>query len=283
MQVFNQGKTLSPGDLGIATRDAGGQLVDPTGISYTIFSVDDQGTSMLASAPKLQPARSTTGVYYVTGVVPTAWIGKLKLVWYLQQYAGDAEVQIYEEFEVVRINPATTSFEASSMLIAARPGLTPTLAKMVVMVRELLSDTDPDRNYHFSPPTSGKVVANFNSRVGFLWLDSTIIVMLEVAISILNTQNPMNLTSYTIYNIPTDWWKIATLGAASLCLSSKASVWTEEEFGYSLNGVSLDINKAGNYMNLAAAYKTAFDAAAPNLTANRPACAGLRQQRWLLG
>jgi hypothetical protein len=282
MLVLNQGKTLTPGDLGINVRDAEGRLVDPHRITYSIFSVDDQGNRTLASPPKAVPRRTSTGIYSATGAIPTVWLGRFDLIWYLSQYDDDAEKQVYEEFEVVRIDPATTSFEAPSMLITPRPGLTPKLAKMVVMVRELLSDTDPDRNYHFSPPTSGKVVANYNSRVGFLWLDSTIITMLEVVISILNTSNPMNQTSYTIYNIPTDWWKIATIGAASLCLSSKASNWVEEEFGYSLNGVALDINKSSNYQNLAAAYKTAFDAATPNLVANRPACVGLRQQRWLL-
>ncbi len=283
MLALNQGKALAPGDLGLNTRDAEGKLVDPASITYTIFSVDEQGTRTLASPPKLVPQRSTAGVFWVSGTVPTAWLGRMDLVWYLRQYEGDAERQIYEEFEVVRIDPLTTSFEASSVLMASKPGMTPQLAKMVVAVRTMLGDTDPDRDYHFAPPTPGKVVANYNSRVGFLWTDTTIVLMLEVAISILNTTNPMNLTEYTIRNIPRDWGKIAAIGAASFCLSAKGSTWINEEFSYSLNGVSLDVAKANNYMSLAAAYKTAFDAAAPNLTANRPTSAGLRQQRWLLG
>ena len=39
-------------------------------------------------------------------------------------------------------------------------------AQAIRVVRELLSDTNPDRNYHFRPPTSGRVVANYTTRVG---------------------------------------------------------------------------------------------------------------------
>jgi hypothetical protein len=39
-------------------------------------------------------------------------------------------------------------------------------AQAIRVVRELLSDTNPDRNYHFRPPTPGRVVANYTTRVG---------------------------------------------------------------------------------------------------------------------
>jgi hypothetical protein len=52
---------------------------------------------------------------------------------------------------------------------------------------------------------------------------------------------------------------------------------------YSLNGVSLDLNKASEYQALADDYAPEFKEWLPNLIANRPATAGLRQQRWVLG
>jgi hypothetical protein len=150
-------------------------------------------------------------------------------------------------------------------------------------VRELLFDTNPDRNYHFRPPTPGKIVAGYTSRVGFIWLDSTILRFLQIAISKLNWYNPKNIYNFTLDNVPADWGRIAALSAAALCLSAEGARWAGDQFNYSLNGVSLDINKADLYRGLAESYKAEFTEMAPLVTANRPASVGLRQQRWLLG
>jgi hypothetical protein len=283
MRTLIQGKTLSPGDLGINVRDGSGRLVDPFSITYTIFSVDENQAMALASAPRLSPSRTSQGTFYASGMIPTIWLGMFKLVWYLQQYEGNEETQIYEEFEVCRVDPVTTGFEAASVLLTSAPGLSRRIAERVVSVRELLSDENPDRNYHFRPPTSGKVIAGFNERVGYIWTDRTIIRMLKLAMSKANTANPMNLYDYTIENCPQAWADAISVGAASYCLSKEAARWAEESFSYSLNGISLDLNKASEYQALAGDYRAEFTEWLPNLTANRPACAGLRQQRWLLG
>lgn len=283
MRVFNQGRTLSPGDLGLNVRDSNGQLVDPAVIGYSIFAQTPDGQLSLASPPKLTPTRSSTGIYYVDGYIPTNFEGQYRLVWYLTQYPGNPEVQLFEEFEVVRLDPATTSFEAPSVLITPRPGLSKVLAESVVAVRELLSDEDPERNYHFRPPTTGRIVAGFNDRVGFIWTDRTIIRMLRLAIEQCNTANPMNLTSYTVENAPKAWREAIAVGAASWCLKKEASRWEADQFDYSLNGVSLSLHKAQEYQSLAQDYAAEFKEWLPNLTANRPCTAGLRQQRWLLG
>jgi hypothetical protein len=83
-----------------------------------------------------------------------------------------------------RIDPADPSFEAPSMIIGKQMNIanaqtSPAMfAQAIRVVRELISDTNPDRNYHFRPPTPGKVVANYTTRVGFIWLDTTILVNL---------------------------------------------------------------------------------------------------------
>ena len=282
MVILNQGKTLSAGDLGLNIRGLNGGLTDPYSLSYSIFSVGTDGLRTLVSAPNMSPTRNATGVYYVGGSIPTTWDGRYDLIWTLRQTSTDAPCNITEEFEVVRIDPATSSFEAPSVLVAQKPGLNPTLVDGIMKVREILSDENPDRNYRFRPPTPGIAVANFNLRVGYIWTDSSIIRMLRTATSIANTANPMNLYSYTYESAPVDWRNIINIGAAGLCLTKEAARWVEEGFSYSLNGVSLDINKAGEYQSLATDLSTQFNAILPNLTANRPCSSGLRQQRWLL-
>jgi hypothetical protein len=167
--------------------------------------------------------------------------------------------------------------------MAPKPTTKNKYAPAIMYVRELISDENPDRNYHFRPPTPGKVVAGYTTRVGYIWLDSTILRMLDISISKLNTWNTKNYFNWTLDNIPVDWGRAAAIGAASLCLLKEGARWTADEFNYSLNGVSLDINKAQNYMALGQTYQQEFNEWAPQITANRPFSAGLRQQRWLLG
>lgn len=284
MIVLNQGKTLAPGDLGLNVRDERGYLHDPAYIAYSIFQVNPATNErILASQPKMFPARASQGTYYVNMTIPTGWEGRFDLAWYIVMYPETKEGTTFEEFEVVRIDPATTSFEAPSVLMTSKPGLNPKIARHVVMVRELLSDENPDRNYHFRPPTPGKVVADFNTRVGYIWTDVTIIRMLRLAISKLNTWNPMGLYEFRLENIPEDWANAAAVGAAAHCLGKESARWTAEEFSYSLNGVSLDINKAAEYQSLAQQFESEFQEWATNITANRPCVAGLRQNRWMLG
>jgi hypothetical protein len=107
--------------------------------------------------------------------------------------------------------------------------------------------------------------------------------MLKLSIAQLNTWNPMNTFNYTLDTMPDNWAEAACLGAAAKCLSAEAARWAAEEFGYSLNGISLDLNKSATYQNLGSAYAAEFQQWAPQISANRPASVGLRQNRWLLG
>ncbi len=307
METLTQGKRLGPGDLSILIRDANGALIDPCIICYSIFQLTEQVPTagqrayefdleqpnhmrklpendlILATQPKLVPRRSSPGAYWVDMVVPTLWKGVYRLVWYIVQYQGQPENRVYEDFIVQPIDPADSSFEAPSVIIANRPPTKNKYAPAIMYVRELLADTNPDRNYHFRPPTPGKVVAGYTSRVGYIWLDPTILRMLDINISKLNWYNPKNITSYTLDNIPVDWGRIAAIGAASSCLTGESARWAADEFSYSLNGVSLDINKSSLYLSLAQSYQQEFSEMAPLVTAIRPYSAGLRQQRWLLG
>ena len=283
MITLLQGKPLKPGDLGINIRDGAGRFFDPSSIQYSIFHVSDENVRTLATAPKLYPAKGGTGIFYVDMTIPTAWEGRFDLVWYLKQYPDNPEQTVFEEFKVERIDPATTSFEAPSVLVTSKPGLNKRIVEAIIQVRENISDENPERNYHFRPPTSGKVVAEFNQRVGFIWTDSTIIRFLRQGTSKLNVTNPMNLTNYSLENLPKDWIPCAALYASARCLSKEAARWAADEFGYSLNGVSLDINKYASYQSLSDSYLSEFAEWAEDLTANRPCSAGLRQNRWMLG
>jgi hypothetical protein len=282
MMVFVPGRQLSPGDLNLTVRDAQGLLYDPDGISFTMFQ-HLEGRDVLVWGPKAVAKRVEQGLYWVDMTIPSSWEGDFKLVWHLRERSGAEERAVYEEFTVARMDISRTSHEAPSIAMARNPLLTPKLADLVIVVRELISDENPDRNYHFRPPTAGKTVAGYSQRVGFIWEDKTILRFLNLAMSTLCIANPMVNYTYTLENAPANWLQTACIGAAAWCLSKEAARWAADEFSYSLNGVSLDVNKAQTYQGLGDSYRAEFTEMKMNLAATKPTSVGLRQSRWLLG
>jgi hypothetical protein len=307
--TLSQNKPLGPGDLNILIRDANGALVDPINLTYSIFQVSTQIPTVgarayeydliqpsgmkvsdpytlqnltLVSQPKQVPTRSSQGAYYINMTVPN-WQGIYRIVWYIIEYPDGPENSRFEDFVVQEIDPTSNSWEAPSTIIAQKRVTTNKYAPAIMYVRELLSDTNPDRNYHFRPPTPSKVVAGYTSRSGYIWLDSTILSNLDMAIGFMNWYNPKNVTLYTLDTVPREWGMTAALEAASFCLTGESARWGAEEFSYSLNGVSLDINKQSLYQSLGDTYHQRFELMAEKVTACRPYSVGLRQQRWLLG
>ena len=282
MVILPIGKTLGPADLSLMVRDETNHPTAPTSLGYTVYALDDQGRQTLVSPPRLQPASNGVGYYYVPLTLPTSWVqGTYLLVWNLQQYATTPEVSITEDFSIVSLPTTTAGAEAPSMLIAQRLGTSVRSAELIVSTRELLSDTNPDRNYHFRPPTPAKTLAGFTTRVGYIWTDETILRMLKLAIAQINTGNVKNYYNFTVETIPEDWGQAASLGAAAKCLTAEAARWVADEFGSSLNGVSLDLEKSSKYSGLGEQYAAEFKEWIPVLTANRPASVGLRQMRFL--
>jgi hypothetical protein len=204
-------------------------------------------------------------------------------MWFLQQYPDSPESVVYEDFTVMEANPAGSHIEAASMLLATKPGFTPKTVELIVQVRELLSDTNPDRNYHFRPPTAAKTIAGFSTRVGFIWTDETILRLMKLTLAQINTYNPKLDWGWNLDTVPDSWAQAVCLGTAAKCLSAESARWAADEFGYSLNGVSLDIEKSSKYQGLSEQYANEFKEWLVPLTATKPASCGLRQSRWLLG
>jgi hypothetical protein len=300
--VFVPNRRLSQGDLNLIVRDERGMMYDPYLITYSIFhkvgrdasapnfpGIDvpppqssDSEQKVLVYGPNAQPNCAGAGLYWVDIEIPSGWQGEYELVWYLNRDDQAPVERVYEEFNVVTMNIQKTSHEAPSIGLAKNPSLTPKIANLVMQVRELLSDENPDRNYHFRPPTAGRAIAGYSQRVGFIWIDKTIIRMLNLSVAYLNTINPQVMYNYTLQNVPDSWAQACCVGAAAHCLSKEAARWAADEFSYSLNGVSLDINKAQTYQGLAGSYMEEFKEWAVPIAATKPHSVGLRQSHFLI-
>ena len=283
MRTLIVGKTLDPGDLSLVVRDEANIPVTPASLNYTIFATGPGGSSVLVSDPKRIPKTQEVGLYYVDMTIPTSWVeGAYRIVWGLQQTVDTPEISIVEEFAVLALRPGVGGMEAPSVLMAKRLNVSTKTADLVMSVRELLSDTNPDRNYHFRPPTPQKTLAGFTTRVGFIWTDETILRFLKLCVAQINTANTKTLYSYTVDTLPDDnWSQCAALGAAAKCLTAESARWIADEFGYSLNGVSLDLEKSGKYQGLGQQYNEEFKQWMVPLTATRAHSVGLRQLPFL--
>ena len=277
------GKTLGPGDLTLMVRDEQGVPVVPLALTYTIMAKDEMGNKILVSDPRKTPVLQETGLYYAAFTIPSSWgDGAYQIVWHLQQTADVPEISILEDFAIMTLRPGTGGMEAPSVLMAQRLKISQKAADLIWSVRELLSDTNPDRNYHFRPPNRAKTVAGYTSRVGFIWEDPTILRFLKLCIAQINTANPKAIYSYTVDTIPDDnWGQCAALGAAAKCLTAEAARWVADEFEYSLNGVSLSLEKGAKYQSLGQQFNEEFKEWMVPLTANRPASRGMRQMSFL--
>ena len=115
----------------------------------------------LVGKPNCVPFRASQGTYYLNITVPTTWKGIFRLVWYLQQYPTCPVDQVHEDFVVQTVDPTDPAFEAPSVIIGktlsiASAQTSPQMYAMAIKyVRHLLRDDNPDRNYHFRPPTPG--------------------------------------------------------------------------------------------------------------------------------
>ena len=282
MLVLPVGKTLGPGDLTLMVRDERNQPATPVSINYSLFKVERDGAQVLVAEPMQAPAQQELGLYYVAMTVPSSWAeGVYRIVWAMQQTAAAPEVTVVEDFSVMMLRPETSSIEAPSVLIARRLNVTEKVAEIIMQVRKLLRDDNPDRNYNFRPPTSGRVVAGYTTRVGFIWEDETILRMLKLVVAQINTSNPRAVYDYNLEGLDENWAQCAALGAAAKCLTAEAARWIADEFGYSLNGVSLDLEKSTKYQGLGQQYAEEFKEWMVPLTANKPTSRGLRQMKWL--
>ena len=282
MRTLAVGKTLDPGDLALVVRDEQNIPVTPANLNYTIFTTGSSGNA-LVSDPRMAPKMQEVGLYYASMTIPTSWAeGSYQIVWHLQQTADTPEISIIEEFAVLALRPGVGGMEAPSVLMAKRLHCSVKTADLVMSVRELLSDTNPDRNYHFRPPNSQKVVAGYTTRIGFIWTDETILRFLKLCVAQINTSNTKTMFSYTVETLPDDnWSQCAALGAAAKCLTAESARWIADEFGGSLNGVSLDLEKSAKYQGLGSQYNEEFKQWMVPLTATRAHSVGLRQMPWL--
>lgn len=251
---FTPDQVLSRGDLDIFITNSEGNPANAYTISYAIYYVDpgSQLEVLIGSASRV-PENPSVGEYYASLQVPSgATPGTYRIRWTIQEQAGSPQQQVVQEWAVV----ATTSIISSPYTAAQQD--------MINKLRVLLRDQNPDRNYRFAPPEHEGTIGAYNQVFGQLWEDSELLEYLERSIDWWNMMPPeteeLNTIDKLVQQKPA--WRTAILwNAITHACMALAFSWTQNEFSYSIGGISLDIEKSSKYESLKQNAESQFDKA----------------------
>lgn len=270
--AFFKGQQLGPEDLNICLENASGTPANAAEIYYALYDFTT-GREALLGAPRRSPANPEMGKYYASIIIPLdANIGAYRVRWTFRETLGGPVHQAIQEFEVVDKAVACSD-------------MTDCETDLVRRLRILLRDNNPDRNYHFRPPAHEETVNQFNRVFGYIWEDAELKEFLERALDAVIAAPPR--TPFPSITAMGQWkpeWRTLLLtGAANYALLAMMINWVSEEFGYSIGGVSLDLDKSSKYEAAANNFKDLFDTQLERAKQTVKIIKGLQQPKYGIG
>jgi hypothetical protein len=149
----------------------------------------------------------------------------------------------------------------------------------------MLRDNKPDRNYHFTPPAGEESINQYTRVFGYLWEDDELLEFLRVSLDSINAQPPQTFydTLDMLMTQHRNWRTLLFTGAMVHSINALALNWIADEFGYSIGGVSLDIEKGSKYQGMANDANTRFNEMSEKAKATVLVMRGLKQSRFGVG
>ena len=272
--VYQQGQTLGRGDLDIYLTNAEGNPANAYTITYAIYYVDPGSCAEVLIGPSARtPVNPAVGEYYAALQVPsTAAPGTYRIRWLVQETSVAPQTGAVQEFGVV-----------SSQVATAASSMSACMTDLVRKMRVLTRDNNPDRNYRFRPPESEATIGCYNQVFGYVWTDEEFADYLEIALDKWNLHPPETeeLRNVDMVCSQKPAWRAALLwGALVNAAQALAYNWTVNEFSYSIGGISLDIQKSSQYMDLKRNAEEQWDKLTEAKRATTKYLRGLQQPRF---
>lgn len=270
--AFRRGATTGASDLTIMARNVQGNLIDPYRLEYAVYDVTT-GLEVLMGSPVNIPIRMSIGQYYAQVVIAAdSNIGNWLVRWTIQEAPADPVYQSVEQFNVV----------GDSMLVSFSGN--PQVDRLVYSLRVLLRDNNPDRNYHFRPPSSEKFIQGQTQVFGFIWEDEELLEYIDWAINDFNSRPPTTgIDINNLFGSEKRWQTTILLRAAAFACFAIAMNWIADEFSYSISGVSLDIDKSSKYMSIKDEFINEYDKVVEANKRSIKIIKGLRQMKFGVG
>lgn len=270
--AFFKGQQLGPDDLVIYLENSSGTPTNAAEIYYALYDFTT-GSEALLGAPRRSPANPEMGKYYASVIIPLdANIGVYRVRWTFRETVGGPVHEVVQQFEVID----------KSVL---SPGLDGCETELVGKLRTMLRDNNPDRNYHFRPPSHEETVNQFNRVFGYVWEDAELQQFLEISLGAIIASPPRTPFSSicSLCQSRPEWKTLLLTGAAVYALLALMSNWIAEEFDYSIGGISLNLDKSSKYEALANNYKDLFENQLEKAKATVKIIKGLQQPRFGVG
>lgn len=157
---FYRGQQLGRNDLNIFLVNANNTPVNAYEISYALYDFTT-GYEVLVGLPIMTPVNPSVGEYYVSVIVPLdANIGDYRIRWTFREVVGGSIQQVVQEFAVS--DKAGLSTNSASMITGGALNASAIEYDLMGRLRILLRDNNPDRNYHFRPPSHEETVQQFS-------------------------------------------------------------------------------------------------------------------------
>jgi hypothetical protein len=275
---FSPGQTLSRGDLNIFLVDGSGNPANPAEITYALYWVDPgpPEVEVLIGDPARIPVNPTVGEFYAAIMVPpSATLGTYRIRWSFRQLISSAIQQVVQQF--------TVAAQGTINQLSYGVGTT----EMINHLRKLLRDQNPDRNYHFRPPEFEGNIGNYDRVFGQVWEDDELVEYCERGLDLWNTAPPFTGgNTATLDSLVRDMpaWRTAVLYAAiSHACMALAINWIQDEFDYSIGGVSLTIEKSSKFESIKQNAETMFEKATEMKSRTVKFVRGLQQPRFGIG
>jgi len=266
MNALRRGDTTTRDNLNIFIYDKLNRLKDPYSIAFDLYDLSS-GSAVLIGGPNRTPIKFGVGSYFAPWQIPdNENMGLHKIVWKLKETATSSELTNSEEFEVV------------SKLTVVSEEFPETVKRLIHKLRCKLRDVNPDRDYHFAPPSSEQEIAGFTETRGYKWPDDQLVNHLEDASNYVNLYPPA--TEYDLLSYPSAWEPLMLLEAQVYALYDLAILWAGEEFNYSLSGISLDIRRSDKYSGFANQIQSMVDKQLEMAKKRIKCIVGLRQDRY---
>lgn len=273
MLELQRGSITEPEDLDIQVVDSGSSPVDPHTITFALYDVTT-GVEVLIGPSERHPVRVELGTYYAHFQVPeNAAYGLYRVRWKIKETSSSPEVTVMVEFRIV------SASQIQSQL------WTGTQADMLRRMRILTRDSNPDKFYHFRPPTSSGTLNEFNRVFAHIWEDEELLEYMEQAMFAINASPPETHFGSIDQMVAgkRDWIPWILTGAMVHACVALTLNWIADEFSYSVGGISLDIEKSSKYESMKNNAEGRFDKFMENKTRTVKIMRGLQQSRYGLG
>lgn len=237
--AFYKGQQLGRNDLNIFLTNRNGTPDDAAEISYALYDFTT-GREVLVGPPQRMPANPSMGEYFASIIVPLdANIGEYRIRWTFREVIGAPMQQVLMGFSVIdKVNPNALS-----------PELSPAETDLGRRLRILLRDNNPDRNYHFRPPTHEETISQFSRVFGFIWENGELKEYMERSLDEIIAAPPRTPFSNvdSMVAMRPEWRTLLLTGAMVFALQAMRINWIADEFDYTIGGVSLNLEKSSKY------------------------------------